>query len=314
MKAFISHNTALEYWRINQALPFSNEQRRSRADLPDYLPDRKHPRLSGLSSPLHIIIGKADSRRQHQTMKQHVLTRSMPEGSFIRIDDELFVSSPEFIFLQMASQLPLAGLIELGYELCGTYSKPVAGDPDVPERGFYIRKPLSSKKRLEVFLTRMPSAKGCQKALRAWLYIFDGSASPMETKLSIFLTLPYKLGGFGLARPELNRRIVPSKTDKRFSGKASYVCDLFWPDYNLAVEYDSVIFHAGSGQIADDSMKRNTLTLMGITVISVTKQQLYSTKEFEKTVVAIAKCLRKRLKHNTPGFAAAHHDLRKQLL
>ena len=236
------------------------------------------------------------------------------QDSFFRIDDGLFVSSPEFCFLQMASLLPLAGLILLGYELCGTYSIPAAGDQNVPERGFNIRKPLTNTKRLGAFLDRMPGVKGHKKAVRALYYVLEGSASPMETKLSIFLTLPYKLGGFGFPRPELNWRVAPSKTDKRFSNKESYVLDLFWPSHDFAIEYDSTIFHTGQKQISDDLKKKNALAMMGITVVSVTKQQLYGIGEFRKTAGVIAKCLGKRLRCDKPGFDDAHSGLRRLLL
>ena len=223
------------------------------------------------------------------------------------------VSSPEFSFLQMADRLPLVKLIELGYELCGTYSLPTEADPEPPERGFYYRKPLSSTGKLNAFVARMPGARGRKKAIRALRYLIDGSASPMETKLSILLTLPYLLGGFGLFMPELNSRIIPAKTAKRASSKAHYVCDLFWPDYNLAVEYDSDQHHTGSAQIAEDSKKRNALNVMGITVITVTKQQLYRSAELEKVARVLANCMDKRLKYRNPGFATAHRELRSQL-
>ena len=260
------------------------------------------------------MVGNVEARRKRKAMRLHFFAGQTHEGCFIRIDDGLFVSSPEFCFLQMASLLPLAGLIELGYELCGTYSLPAAGDPNVPERGFHIRRPLTGTRRLTAFLDRMPGANGHQNAVKAVRYILEGSASPMETKLSIILTLPYRLGGFGFPTPELNFRVVPSKTDKKFSSKESYVCDLFWPDHDLAVEYDSVLFHAGQGQIANDSKKKNVLVMMDVTVISVTKQQLYSLGEFWKTAGAIAKCLGKRLKCDKPDFVAAHRDLHRQLL
>ncbi|MCL1895345.1 MAG: hypothetical protein FWG03_02225 [Clostridiales bacterium] len=120
----------------------------------------------------------------------------------------LMVSSPEFCFLQMAGQLTLAKLIELGYELCGVYSMPNADDKNVPERGFYNRQPLTSIKKLKAFLDSMPGVKGRKKAMRALRYLRDGSASPMETKLAILLTLPYMLGGYGFSLPEMNKRIA----------------------------------------------------------------------------------------------------------
>jgi len=314
MKAFISHQSAIEFWRIQLVLPNGDDQRRCKVVLPDNIPLIEKAKLSGLTSPLHIMLGKANIRRVRKDIKQHVFTGKTPVGCFIDIDNAHFVSSPEFCFLQMAGIFPLVKLIELGYELCGSYSLHAVNDLNMSARGFHIRDSLMSAKKLEAFLLRMSGVKGHQKAMRALRYILNGSASPMETKLSMFLTLPYKLGGYGFAQPELNKRIVPSKTDKRFSSKTFFVCDLFWPDHRLAVEYDSESFHAGKDQIAEDSKRRNSLTMMGVTVITVTKQQIYDEKEFEKTAVAIAKCLGKRLIYKSDVFASKHNDLREQLL
>ena len=197
--------------------------------------------------------------------------------------------------------------------MCGRYSLPVAGDVELPERGFYNRLPLISIKKLTAFITSMPGFKGSKKATRALRYILDGSASPMETKLSMLLTLPYQLGGFGLPKPEMNARIVPRKADRRTTSKEFYICDLFWPDKGIAVEYDSNQFHTGSTHITDDARKRNTLTAMGVRVISVTAQQIFDNDEFERAARVIAKRLGKRLVYKNPGFAAAHYDLRSIL-
>jgi len=247
-------------------------------------------------------------------MKQHVFIGPTPFGCFVAAKDDLMVSSPEFCFLQMASELSLVELIELGFELCGEYSLFVEDDPDVSESGFYNRKALTSTKKLDAFVARMPHVWGQLKARRALRYLLDGSASPMETKLAILLTLPYKLGGYGFIPPKLNSRLMPSKTAKRTSSKGFYSCDLYWPDYGVAVEYDSDLFHTGSTRIADDSKRRNTLALMGVTVITVTKQQLYSSRELEKVTKILAGFLEKRLKYKNPGFSIAHRELRNQLL
>jgi len=234
----------------------------------------------------------------------------MPAGCFIEAESGFEVSSPEFCFLQMAGTLSLPRLIELGYELCGSYSLPVASDLKLPERGFYKRLPLTNIKKLTAFITSMSGFKGHKKATRALRYILEGSASPMETKLSMLLTLPYQLGGFGLPKPELNARIVPRKADRRITNKEFYICDLFWPDKGIAVEYNSNQFHTGSTHITDDAKKSNTLTAMGVLVIPVTAQQIFDNYEFERVARVIAKRLGKRLVYKNPGFAAAHDNLR----
>ena len=288
--------------------------RRRTVILPNTPPVAEQARSSRLTLPLHILLRDPGYRWPSKTIRQHVYSGNTSAGCFIEAGSGLEVSSPEFCFLQMAGQLSLIGLIELGYEMCGTYSKPIAGDPDVPKRGFYNREPLTSTKKLSAFIARMPGYTGHKRAVRALRYTLDDSESPMETKLAMFLTLPYKLGGFGFPKAKMNARITPSKTAGRTSGKAFYRCDLFWPDHDLAVEYDSNMFHTGSQHIADDSKKRNTLTAMGVKVITVTTQQLYHFNEFEKVARDIAKCIKKRLHIRNPGFADIHQDLRDQLL
>jgi len=322
MKTFISHQSALEYWRISLTVPQRSSHKRSRISLPDNLPAKEQAGISEqtlpVTLPLHIMLKKQSTSRLSKKFKQHIFTGKTPEGCFINIDDSIFVSSPEFCFLQMANKYALLGLIELGYELCGSYSMPAArtvtGDSRALEKGFYDRQPLTNTKKLESFLSRMSGIKGHQNAMRALRYILDGSGSPMETKLSMFLTLPYKLGGFGFPKPELNKRIILSKADKRVSDKSFYICDLFWTDYGLAVEYDSEQYHSGRNKIAEDSKKRNSLAMIGVIVITVTKTQIFDSKEFEKVIGAISKRLRKRLRINSPKFNDVHNELRGQLL
>jgi len=313
MEAFISHISALEYWRKHRTIPEDSAERRSGVLLPDNPPATELVLRAGLTLPVHIIISNPIARWSSKTMQQHVLTDKVTTGCFLKVEDELWVSSPEYCFLQMAGSLSLAKLIELGYEFCGAYSLPAANDANPPDRGFYYRKQLTSTKKLEAFISDMSGVRGYQKAKRALRYLIDNSASPMETKLSILLTLPYLLGGFGLIAPELNSRIIPSKTARKSTSKSFYTCDLFWPEYSLAVEYDSAQQHTGSEHINSDAKKKNALTLMGITVITVTKQQLYSTVELEKVARILATCLDKRLRFKKKSFVVNHSELRRQL-
>ena len=232
----------------------------------------------------------------------------------MNIGKRLMVSSPEFCFLQMAEILSLTELIELGYELCGVYSLPNHADQKVPKRGFYNREQLASTKNLELLLDSMPGVKGHRKAVRALRYLQDGSASPMETKLAMFLTLPYQLGGFGFVMPELNYRIDLTKNARKYFSKDYYVCDLFWPDERIAVEYDSDQYHTGADRIANDSRRRNALTAIGIRVVSVTKQQLFNRGELEEVARTISSHMGRRLFSKKSNFAAAHLELRIQLL
>jgi hypothetical protein len=160
----------------------------------------------------------------------------------------------------------------------------------------------------------MKGVRGQKQAARALRYIVDGSASPMETVLTMLLTLPPLLGGYRFPLPILNGRIVPGKSAKASSSKSYYSCDLFWPDLDLAVEYDSDHFHTGAERIASDSKRRNSLALIGIVVITVTSRQIRSIVEFEKVARQIAGNMDRRLQVKSPQFLKAQRELRGHLL
>jgi len=313
MKHFISHQSALEYWRGRRKLPEKSADRRCSDLLPDRLTKIDPLALSGFEIPVHILTGHRSANKDTKIIRPHLFSGETPVGCFMNIGGRLMVSTPEFCFLQMADNLTLAKLIELGYELCGRYSIPLAADQNTPNRGFYNRPPLTSVKKLGSFIDGMPGVRGHQNAVRALLYIFDGSASPMETKLAMFLTLPYMLGGFGFYSPELNKRVKLKKTARKHFGKAYYVCDILWVNEKVAVEYDSDQQHTGSERIANDSKRRNALAAVGIRVVSVTKQQLFDSAELESVAQTIAGHLNKRLFSKKSNFTAAHRELRKQL-
>ena len=251
-------------------------------------------------------------------MQTHAYAQPLPEGSLIEVGDGLFVCSPELTFFQMASELSFAELLELGLELCGTYILPVKGvhseDPEVAKKQLYNRTQLTNKERLAAYLARTEGLFGQRRFLRVLQYIVDNSASPRETQLFLLLTLPYKYGGYGFSQPELNAKITPTKAAKETSSKKFFRCDLFWPEFNVAVEYESDLIHLTPLQIAFDSMKRNSLNAMGITVISVTNKQIYSAVEFDRVAKQLAANLNRRLRSNeSDGFIKARRELRSML-
>jgi len=244
----------------------------------------------------------------------------MPERCLVNIGDGLLVASPELCFFQMASKLSFVKLIELGYELCGTYSfilpEDVSADEEIEasRETAYNLVQLTNKKKLTAFVAQMPGKHGKKKATRALKYIIDGSGSPMETILAILLVLPINLGGYGFPLPEMNRRINPKAAMRKGASKQYYKCDLCWKDFNVAVEYDSYLYHSDSTGIAGDSIKRGDLALSGIDVITVTNRQINSVGEFGKVAKQIASKLGRQIQIRNPRFTDVQSELRNQLL
>jgi len=311
---FISHQSALEYWRRCLELPVRNDYRHCRVALPSNPPNPEVLALAGLPHPLHVMLKAAKNRRINLiNTVQHVFSGETPVGCFMKAPNDILISSPEFCFLQMAQTLSFVSLIELGYELCGTYSLPSIDDWDPPSRGFNDRTPLTSRKKLSTFVSRMPGTFGCKNAVRALRYVLDGSASPMETKLAIILVLPFRDGGYGFAPPQMNGRIERPKTVKGPTTQTSFACDLYWPGHNLAVEYDSDAFHSGSEKIALDAKRKTTLKMFGVETVTVTRSQLRSVAELEKIANVLANSMRRRMVLPRPAFTVAHNTLRRQL-
>jgi hypothetical protein len=316
MDWFVCNETALEFWRWSVRGRNRCERPKRTLKLPIRTPDSSVPASNfywGLAVPFNVMVGSQNARVASAGLRCHVYSGLLNSGCFLLAGDGLIVSSPEFCFLQMAGSLPLAKLIQLGYELCGSYSLPAIKEETGMGKGFENRPPLTSVARLKSFVAKMPRAKGRLKAIRALNHIADNSASPMETNLTMLLTLPYKLGGYGLPMPELNSTITPARSAKRSADKSHYRCDLLWPDYLLAAEYDSDQFHTGADRIASDSKRRNLLSSVGVLTITITREQIKDAVEFEKAVRLLASNLGKRLQFKNPPFVTRRKELRRLL-
>jgi len=267
------------------------------------------------------MVSAKSARRPSKAVRPHVCSKTLPGGTFVNAGNDLYVSSPEFCFLQMAGEYPLAKLIALGIELCGTYSQPdKASICERQDEGqvifdqlLYNLPPLTSKKKLLAFIDRMGGWIGQPQALKALRYISDGSGSPMETILFILLTLPYRYGGYGLPMPELNGCIYPRKGALPFAGRSFYRGDLLWREAGVVVEYNSDMVHANTDSIAMDAIRRGDLALCGISEVTVIKRQLYCIELFDKVARQIASRIGKKLRYKDPGFIKARRELRSVL-
>lgn len=198
-------------------------------------------------------------------LSSHLGRGKHPSRSFYKIAQDLYVSTPEATFLQLGKELSLVQLITVGYELCGSY-----GLSAQSSSGFLRRDPRSNPQLIERYLEKCEGIHGVKAAKRASSYLVKGSASPMESLLSMLLCLPPSLGGFGLPRPELN---YPIETNE--GSIAIRRCDLCWPDQQFALEYDSDAFHSDVSKLHLDSSRRSTLEKAGVHVVSVTKNQVF---------------------------------------
>ena len=197
------------------------------------------------SDPTHLLVPGKRAAATIRSASCHVRSDALPGGSFVRVSDGLLLCSPELCFLQMASRVSFLKLVKLGHELCALYTLQPDG-----RAGYERVLPPTTVRALEAYLRRCEGMAGCSVASKALRYIAVASGSPMETALAIVLCLPLRLGGYGLPLPRMNYRIEARRGSRGTSDKRYYLCDLFWPEANVAIEYDSDLEHTGSARIA----------------------------------------------------------------
>ena len=315
MALYLGYDSAVEFWRSKDLSLLKTLEpcraRRVGSEPPDrgLVVELSWFVVGEVSIPLHVMVSDPSYRRSFRGVVCHTCQSALPDRSFWRLGDDYRISSPELCFAQMASSLSLPRLVCLGFELCGSYAL-----AESASSGFWQREPITTVRRIGLFLGKLSGMKGSRKAQRAIRYVLDGSASPMETALAMLLSLPVSLGGYGLPAPQLNAHVDLGDESRAALGKRFVVCDLYWPAAHVAVEYDSDAFHTGADRIASDARRRNALQHNGVTVITVTKDQLLNYRKFESSVRQIAQAIGKKERRSAFAFDEKKARLRSELL
>lgn len=255
-----------------------------------------------------------DAAARHKACKDassiiaHVRSSEAHSSRWLPAAFGLKVPTPELCFLQLATQLSLPRLAMAGMELCGTYAVSPDEDGEIVQR-----RQLTTCSTLLSFLEKSASSYGAKKARRALSLIADGAASPQEARLYLLLSMPVRLGGCGLPPAQLNYRIETNASGGIDPAKRYRLCDLYWPDRQVAVEYDSDAFHTGAEKIASDSIRRAALSTRGISVVTVTGAQLRSPMMTDQLVVALCRKLGVRKRACAKDWSQQRESLRKSL-
>lgn len=251
----------------------------------------------GMGDTLHLFVNPYTNRLRSKNVSCHTL--NLPDRSFIKLENGVFLSTPESLFLQMASQCSFWELIELGYELCGTYSKDVHGFSALNNKVVSCSN-VTTVKHLESYLDRCKNVSGLRKAKSALRFIVDNSASPMESAVAMMLFLSQHHGGYGLPLAQMNYRIdIPSHLRSYTKYR---ICDFYWPKHKIALEYDSNAFHRSDLQKTSDSIRRNDLFNSGVTVLSLSSKQFQQLSLFDRQVSVLEKCLKHRRQITSTGL------------
>ena len=254
----------------------------------------------------HILVAGAESRNRTKGFKRHVWNGPLPDGSFYRIGEDLYITSPEFSLVLIAQRLSLIDLTLLCCESCGRYVR----DPAHP-KGFYKRPAITNIMRIEAFIEKLGPARGTAKLRNALRYALENAWSPMESAVALLMSMPVRLGGYGFPKPLLNYRKHFSLEEARMANREHVDLDVYFKDFNVAVEYNSDEDHTGAARIASDAIRNNTIEYIGIRVMILTWGQVRYLGSFDDAMKQLANKLGRTVHAPSKAVMAKRRQLRK---
>ena len=328
-RLFIGYESAFWIWRKAGPAAFSALRPSRVRSLAGGAPTRASIRSFEADHPdlvldaLDLVVDYGDQRTL-KGVNTHVRRTPLPERSFYRLDDGGYVASPELCLMQLATRLSEPQVVKLSLEMCGVYAiDPLESFDDVfcdiggedEQPGMVKRPSLTSAAKIEAYAKRSYAPGSKARGRHFTSYVVDGSASPRETALYMLLCMPVRFGGYGLAKPELNKRIELTLKERLDVGAHHYDCDLLWTGKKrVAVEYDSKLHHSAAEKQELDAIRRNMLQYKNVKVVVATRKQVNKPTQFDKLARQIGKDIGKRFRIPEKEHIAARDQLREVLL
>lgn len=319
----LAHESSLAYWRSPTARRGQSLDAAEASVFIDRACGCAHVRtldsalssgaLADMRKPLDLLTGNRNERRSTKRVRFHCVQTALPDGALILVDEttlsngtrlHIALSSPEFCFLQMARSLAWFDLTALGFELCGDY----ALAPDAP-RGFLPRNPISTPDDLATFAASAHNFTGAKAARKAARQILQGSRSPKETKVCMLAHLPRLQGGMGCKAPLLGQEIEAPDPAARILGTRTFKPDLYWPEYRMAVEYSNRAWPSAQERLNYDKLVRNAYRMLGITAISLGKDDLSDDARLRKRFELVNRKCKRRLQTPNDRHLARQREL-----
>ena len=314
MKLVLSHESALSYLRAHRERGRERIAPSRITTLDDCVGSLRQieafdlPFLVDNESILHVLVPSFAKKQRSKTHICHLMTGAIPNGSFCKVGKGVYIASPELLFVEMATRLEFIDLVLFGLELCGTYTLSATGEP-----GSQGCPAATTRRTLSSYVKHAKGMRGAAIAQKALRWVVDGSNSPMESALMLFLCLPVRLGGYAFPIPSLNPTTRLGKKAARILDYDSMRCDLHWIKEHVAIEYASSERHLTPQAAATDARRANALNYKDIDLITVTPQIIANHTQFDNVARQLAKALHVRMDSRKLLFTQNRRDLRRQL-
>ena len=226
-------------------------------------------------TPLEVMVDNANDRRHSGRLKSVLRPDGVLGDLCFEVDEGLYCVLPELALVQAARTCTDTELVVLMSLLFGVFAKDAGANGLVPRRSVsspaqvqrFVQRCRESCTKEPIGLSRVEGLLSCAVVK---------AASPKEIECALRLGYPVNLGGCGLGLPEMNYELAIPRTNR------SRYCDLYWPEQNVAVEYQGAKEHASVDALESDALHNNDLVSIGVPVFNITAGQLRDLTVFNR--------------------------------
>lgn len=175
------------------------------------------------------------------------------------------------------------------------------------------RPPLTSIEQLTDLAVDLQGKTGNRTITQALSLALDGSASPLESKIALFLTADMRFGGEGWPKPRLNQRISFDDAALKLAYQGHCVVDQLYPSTMGVVEVNGEGFHSGDLTFKKETGRIAALESMGYSVVCFTYDQVSDLEKYDSLIEQRAKTLGLKLANRTASFLNRRNTLHGKL-
>ena len=253
-----------------------------------------------------LVVGEGN-RHGCFPVTRHAWNSPIPPKAFALIGSGVYVSTPEFTFLQLTRELSETESVLVGCALCASYRLDV-------QTGQIVRcEPLCTVDSLRAFVDGAHGVRGKRTARRTIDLIAEGAESPQEINMYLLARLPLDLGGAAIKDLKLNYGIEVDRRDAPILDRAtrtSFRIDMGVPSCRAGVEY---LGKHHEQQQDNDRERQNALLAKGQRILQVKYQDISNPVLAERLICQLAALLGEEVPERTPSQKAANAHLLNDL-
>lgn len=292
------------------------------------------------SEPLDLLISNEDNRRPDKRIRQHILSAALPKGAIMRIEADIYATSPAMTAMLCSKNESVAKTLMLLMELLGTYSLPpeatypIAYDDTWPkadgfeamvdldcqgsqpapegqaearyEQAHYKCEPATTIEDLKA-IARFAKSSSYASFRTAVKLARTGSASPAESLMFAVLGAPMRFGGFGCCSLPMGGLLLNYRIDfdtlavNMSSGIPYAICDLYCPAAGIDNEYNGIGHELQNARIHDGN-RNNGLKAMDIHVLVINRDQMKDLVALEAFAQTMHRLAGVRFRYRIKGY------------